>query len=305
MKKYKKYLLVLGLVAMLNVGSLNSQVLAQAIEGNQATQMKSLEVDLIKNIENIVGTPEIDGDDSCDYIVYTMKDKENNENYDTLWHYDIGDEKNSLIAKSQNISFIKNHKSGLNYGELAVLETYSTEDEKVKNQKAIVKILDSNQNVLFTQNLLTSELKSKLDWKETSYIDFTLNGWSEDGRYVWIETGLEYAWIRLDLEEKTAKYIAQDYQSRDSVFNINTGWLCESDYPVMYDANDSDKFVNNETKVNLKLRNIFTSQTIKLDSKVAKRFYPKWIDNNTLLYKDKNENWVVYTLEDSKVDSDK
>jgi len=64
--------------------------------------------------------------------------------------------------------------------------------------------------------------------------------------------------------------------------------LVFSDYPPIFDVVDAENFKKNQTKVNLFLYDIDTKNLEKIATIIAKKFEPKWVNNNTIEYNNPN-----------------
>lgn len=126
-------------------------------------------------------------------------------------------------------------------------------------------------------------------------------GWSDDSKYFWgticYGPHIEYFFI-INTDNWEVRTIKNTVVfGIDRAINTNNGWVCYSDYPICYEQEVYDEFVESKREVKFYLCNIFTEEKININNSITKKFRPKWIDENTLEYDDPlSDKRIKYTL---------
>lgn len=87
------------------------------------------------------------------------------------------------------------------------------------------------------------------------------------------------------------KYDLQDLPAGpEYTINVYSEKLAFSNYPAFFDVAGAREYENSEAKVNLKVYDLKTRQQQHVATSIAKKFEPKWINENTLEYNDPNSD---------------
>lgn len=285
MLKNKKKILILGLAVVMGIGCLGSISFAKNME----------EKGVFKNIENIKIAPRTQLADKIRYVEYRIEDKDTNQSYDTIWKY-ANDKKAELIAKSEYLDFL----SCKSNGNIAVLTCKEGVSEQKKDEQSILKVMDTKKSILFNENLYSEELskffKETYEKESIDHLALSLKGWSDDGKYLWVQDSNKLILFRINISTKKVDILDQPYLYTDNDLNYNTGWACASDYPEMFDIDDVEQMKKGNSDISLKLINVITGETKDLASKKTSKFSPKWIDDNNVMYKNNENNWIIYKM---------
>lgn len=282
---FKNTILIFGISAFIGISGLGSVMATHdAIEKNA-----------FENIKNIEQDPETQFTLEGTYVEYKIKDMEVDKSYYSLWKYD-SNKKPVLMAKSKVLDFLACKENG----NIAVLAYKTEASDQKKEEPSILKVMDKDKNILFDKNLYSEEFSKFLKENDINeklgYINLYLKGWSDDGKYLWVEAFFDDILFRIDTTTKKVDIIDRSYAFTDDELNYNTGWACASNYPEMYDIYDFDQMKKENTEIELQLVNVLTGETIELATKNAAKFHPRWIDDNSVMYQDSKGDWLVYKL---------
>lgn len=294
MLKNKTFLKVLGLGTILGIVSFSSV-------GYASDELLDKE-ELYESISSIRFAPVLEAYDGGEYVKYPIAIDNLEVMMETLWQYSDMAKEPVVISKAEKIRFKVNEASG----NIAIVEKNASKSQvkdsqesasKISNKSElrdnIVKIFDSNQELIFEKNLFTTEEYKALKIKsKDSELDLILNSWSSDGRYLWVYAKDENVLFRIDTETKEIFPIANVELGEDMAFNPNKGWICYSDYSKRYEKAVSSGLKNQDEGIYLKARDLINGQVVDIATKSTLPFNPKWLDNDTIVYKDRNENWV-------------
>ncbi|MCT4663375.1 MAG: hypothetical protein N4A40_16095 [Tissierellales bacterium] len=285
-----KKILVFGLMLFMGINSMGGIAIAEDVNAKN----------IFRSIENIESSSDEQFTRGGTYIEYRLKDDFTNKSYDTVWQYK-NDKDPVLVAKAERLRFLACELSG----NIAILDCKSESARQIKDEEALLKVLDDNKNIIFDKNLYSAELEKFFDEHfEGQYIDrlnLSLEGWSDDGKYLWIEDSNNSILFRINIYTKKVDILDKLYFYTDSDFNCNTGWACDSNYPELFDSDGFEQMRKKNPDINLKLVNVLTGEEIDVATKKAARFSPKWVDNRSIMYQDANGDWVIYRMKNSDI----
>ena len=94
--------------------------------------------------------------------------------------------------------------------------------------------------------------------------------------------------VKIDTQNfKVTKYDLSGLKTGvEFAINPSKEELVLSDYPAIFDADTAKKFEQDKTKVSLTVYNLQTKTQRLIATATAKKFAPKWLDQNTLEYND-------------------
>ena len=132
-----------------------------------------------------------------------------------------------------------------------------------------------------------------LDKKLVSPIDDELNltfyTWGDEQKWLWLTHNRTYQikdFVKIDLTTGEATFFDQNYGfMSDFALEPNTGYLCFSDAPMIFDMDERKEFLDSNQKVTLKLANLFNKEQPKIiETAISREFCPKWVDSYTFTY---------------------
>jgi len=204
-----------------------------------------------------------------------------------LWRYDA-DEKSTKLHTAKDIDF----RVSPNERYLAVREENLV-------------FLGSQGNPL--QGITIKELSSHEDELHGPLIvRIHLLKWSDNSNQFWgaLQAGPSPQTIyrvEVPLWQKVVYDISELHIPVEYDLNANTGKLVYSDYPQIYDVTSLEEFEKSQRAVilfiyDLNSRDIQNIQIV--DTSVAAKFYPKWIDDVTVEYDSpEEENRITFTTD--------
>lgn len=138
----------------------------------------------------------------------------------------------------------------------------------------------------------------------------TILDWESNNKYIWATAG--YTWsVNEFIRINTETWEVKNYKNNlpfylEYTLDVDTGWVAYSDYPVIFDIYDREEFIKSNKEVSLWVHNIFTYETIKIESVRLNRFNPEWIwkGKGKLRYDIRGDN-ERYELPEHKINPDK
>ena len=85
--------------------------------------------------------------------------------------------------------------------------------------------------------------------------------------------------------------------SSECNLNSNTGRIAFSDHPAIFDTVSAENFIASKQTVTLFVYDLNAQELQTISTSIAKRFAPKWINENTIEYNDPNSDGrIIYVL---------
>jgi len=161
---------------------------------------------------------------------------------------------------------------------------------------AITTASDKKQLIIIDQD---GSIMKEYNTKDLEYLDergepfwFDLWDWTVDEKEFWGTLGnkpISEAVFKISSSSwEISKYNVPFDQEWD--LNVNSKKIVYSDCPVIRDSDTSDTFRSSETKVNLMIYDIISSQNSTLETAIAKCFNPKWINGQVIEYNNPGGN---------------
>ncbi len=92
-----------------------------------------------------------------------------------------------------------------------------------------------------------------------------------------------------------ARYeLPRSFGSRDVAFNPFNGKIVYSDYPVFFDVESNEEFIQSKEEVKLRVFDVYAMTEEVIAISEAKEFKPKWIDEKTIEYDDPHNGERIY-----------
>ncbi len=126
--------------------------------------------------------------------------------------------------------------------------------------------------------------------------------WSFDSNFFGGEitmTSIVYSFFRVNIENfEVDKYdLANIDLSSEYNLNASKEMLVYSDYPIMFDVDEYDSFINSDRTVNLYLHDLKTDEKILIASSITKEFNPIWTNINTFEYNNPDgDDRIIYEV---------
>lgn len=181
---------------------------------------------------------------------------------DELWRYD---------AKGRSARIISNKGLDFRVSEDGKLIAVATTLEDAKSN--ILRLLQPSG-----KTIKTYEAK-----------DLGMSGWFEfedwTGRYLWLrdQYAVEIAgFVKVDTQTMAARRYQVSLQCQDYALHPASLKLAYSDYPVAFDVDSYDQFVESKQPVKLYVCDLVSGKSNVVATSVAKAFEPEWKDASTL-----------------------
>jgi hypothetical protein len=278
--KKRNMIKIFGLGALLGIVSFSGIVFA-----SEAPVEK---MGLYESIQSIKEAPMLELYNGGEYVNYSIVEENSEDVVETLWQYAKNQKEPIVIAKADEIRF----KVCKNNGNVAIIEK-NNEKKQNETKNNVVKVFNSSQELVFEKDLFESDAFSslKIETRDKS-LDLEPKMWSDDGRYIWVHAIDENVLFRLDIETKEIMPIRDVNFGEDVALNPNKGWICYSNYSTRYEKGMTSGVSNGNAGISLAARDLINGQIVDIATKTSMPFMPKWLDDNTIVYLDRDENWV-------------
>lgn len=211
-----------------------------------------------------------------------LQNNNQNMNQEELTNDDSNDEELSDTFESIINSGVIEYKASPNGNYLAVQSTS-------EGGMRLIRIYNGNGEEV---KIYASQDLGNTSVENTAKTIPNLINWSDDSRSLW---GVNTLGATIDSFFKIDTIMwnpfifnVQDYpiQVQEYYLNTNNDKVVYSDYPITFDGDSSDEFKDSGTDVHLFILNLMNNQQKEIATSKAKRFEPKWIDNDTVEYND-------------------
>jgi hypothetical protein len=148
---------------------------------------------------------------------------------------------------------------------------------------------DNSNRIAFISN--NGEVIQEINIDPTgNYLD-QLDKWTDDNSRFWGELQLgptpKYIYQITTTSWDVKKYDVSQLSIGDEFeLNANTGKIVFSDYPVFFDVDSKEQFINSGKEIHLFLYDLNSQTSQIIATSITKQFSPQWLDNNSIEYKD-------------------
>jgi hypothetical protein len=126
--------------------------------------------------------------------------------------------------------------------------------------------------------------------------------WSDDGSVYWGALSMgpvptSFYKVSLAARQMSIYDLSQLKIGDEYDLNANTAGLVYSDYPVMFDADTAQNFINSGKTVTLFFYDLNGHAKLIVATSITKAFKPVWLDDKTIEYDDPNgEGRMLFVL---------